>query len=90
MSDVPTLPDEFQFLQGLADKFAISDDVERGAKMEAATLEEKQDLVDAVSPHFDAINAYLDDHDDSSAHLLGRLAEATAEARIELARKRPS
>jgi len=87
MSNIAALPNEFQDLQPLVDKFAISDDVEREAKMESATAAEKQRLVDSVSPRFDAINAYLDEHDDDSAHMLGRLAEAAAEALIELTRK---
>jgi hypothetical protein len=73
-------------MQRLADRFAVSDDVQRGEATSAASIEQKRELVDKVSPRFDAINAYLDDHDDEPAHLLGRLAEAACEVSIEIGR----
>jgi hypothetical protein len=80
------LPADFADLQDLADRFAISDDVEREAATDAATPAEKAELVARLGPRFEAINAYLDQHDDESAHLLGRLAEAACEVQIELNR----
>jgi hypothetical protein len=81
------LPTEFADLQDLADRFAISDDLNRQSATDAASLNEKQELVRRLNPRFDAINAYLDHHDDEEAHLLGRLAEAACEVAIELIRQ---
>jgi hypothetical protein len=78
------LPAEFSDLQDLADLFAISDDLKRGENTDAASVTERRRLVDTVWPRFDAINEYLDGHDDDSAHLLGRLAEAACEVAIEI------
>jgi len=78
------LPTEFSDLQDLADLFATSDDLKRGESTDVAPVSERRRLVDAVWPRLDAINGYLDDHDDDSAHLLGRLAEAACEVAIEI------
>jgi len=80
------LPTEFSDLQDLADRFAISDDLDRQSATDAAAVAEKQGLVARLKPRFEAINAYLDEHDDESAHLLGRLAEAACEVQLELNR----
>jgi len=80
------LPTEFSDLQDLADRFAISDDLDRQSVTDASAVAEKQGLVARLQPRFEAINAYLDEHDDESAHLLGRLAEAACEVQIELSR----
>jgi hypothetical protein len=84
MSESTKLPAEFSDLQQLADRFAVSDDVDRDATTTSASDEERRLLVDTISPRFDAINAYLDHHDDEPAHLLGRLAEAACEVSIEI------
>jgi hypothetical protein len=78
------LPLEFSDLQDLANRFAISDDLDRQSAIDESTQDEKSDLVARLQPRFVAINAYLDEHDDESAHLLGRLAEAACEVQIEL------
>jgi hypothetical protein len=83
MSESTKLPVEFSDLQDLADLFAISDDVKRSQNTEAAALPEQRRLVDTVWPRLEAINKYLDAHDDDSAHLLGRLAEAACEVAIK-------
>lgn len=83
-SDNLLLPEEFMALQPLADRFAISDDVRRSDETDAATADEKRDLVAQVEPHLAAINRYLDEHDDESAHLLGSLAEAACEVALEV------
>ena len=78
------LPEEFSDLQDLADSFAMSDDVKRGERVEAASPSELRELVDRVWPRMGAINAYLDEHDDEPACLLGTLAEAACEVQIEI------
>ena len=87
MSDTVKLPAEFSDLQAFADRFAISDDVDRDAATTSASDEDRQLFVDAVSPRFEEINAYLDHHDDESAHLLGSLAEAACEVAMEIDRR---
>jgi hypothetical protein len=82
--DRELLPRQFADLQPLADRFGIGDDVDRSAATDQATAEEKRLLVDAVSPRLPEINAYLDNHDDEPAHLLGRLAETTCEVALEV------
>ena len=84
MPENTKLPTEFSDLQSLADLFAISDDLKRNQSADAAPVSEQRRLVDTVWPRLDAINEYLDDHDDDSAHLLGRLAEAACEVAIEI------
>jgi len=86
MQDSTVLPAEFADLQELADIFAIADDGERGVAESAASATQRKQLVSSLRPRFGAINDYLDEHDDESAHLLGRLAEAACEVQIELER----
>ncbi|MEA2218280.1 MAG: hypothetical protein QOJ35_906 [Solirubrobacteraceae bacterium] len=83
--DLTLLPPEFHDLVALIEARAVSDDVDRDARMRAATTEELRRLVEAVRPRFAAINAYLDDHDhlEEATHL-GTLAEAAVEAGFEL------
>jgi hypothetical protein len=76
------LPLGFADLQPLADLFSIGDDLARSAREEEADRELQCELVDKVEPRLAAINAYLDTHDDDSAHLLGRLAEAACEVAL--------
>jgi hypothetical protein len=78
------LPVEFSDLQDLADLFAVSDDLKRGKQADDASIAERRKLVDLVWPRLGSINSYLDNHDDDSAHLLGRLAEAACEVAIEI------
>jgi hypothetical protein len=84
MSETVKLPAQFTDLQALANRFAISDDVARDAATTSASDEDRRLLVDTISTRFDAINAYLDHHDDEPAHLLGRLAETACEVGIEI------
>lgn len=84
MSTNNMLPEEFADLQDLTAEFAISDDVQRSNAQDEGHSARKLELVDRVSPRLDAINGYLDEHDDESAHLLGRLAEATCEIALEV------
>jgi hypothetical protein len=78
------LPAEFSDLQDLADLFAAGDDLKRGENIDAASVAEQRRLVDTLWSRFDAINEYLDGHDDDRAHLLGRLAEAACEVAIKI------
>jgi len=84
MPDDTKLPAEFSDLQSLADLFAISDDLRRATHASAASVADQRRLVDTIWPRLGAINKYLDSHDDDSAHLLGRLAEAACEVAIEI------
>jgi hypothetical protein len=84
MSDYAKLPAEFSDLQDLADLFAVSDDLRRAIQAGAASMADQRRLVDTIWPRLGAINRYLGDHDDASAHLLGRLAEAACEVAIEI------
>ena len=87
MSDDIKLPAEFSDLQLFADRFAISDDVDRDAATTSASDQDRQLFLDAISPRFEEINTYLDHHDDEPAHLLGRLAEAACEVSLEISRR---
>ena len=84
MQESVKLPAGFVDLQDLADSFAVSDDLERNRLIKTATPADIRRLVDEVWPRLKAINIYLDDHDDESAHLLGRLAESACEVVIEI------
>ena len=84
MAEETRLPTEFSDLQDFADRFAIGDDLLRQSATDNASLEERRKLVDSVWPRLPSINAFLDNHDDDSAHLLGRLAEAACEVAIEI------
>lgn len=86
------LPPELQHLTPFIRDWAIGDDVERSEKQERARSPELRRLVDAVAPHWDGINAYLDAAHQQApvadeAILLGWAAEAAAEAQIELTRR---
>ena len=86
--DLRKLPAELEPLAPLVREWSLGDDVEREAKHEAASSEELRAMYDAVAPHFDAINTWLDDHDDEpEGWALGRLAEGALEASFELARR---
>lgn len=78
------LPAEFSDLQELANSFAISDDKIRDERVSSASSTDLRQLVDRVWPRMDAINAYLDDHDDEPACLLGSLAEAVCEVQLKI------
>jgi hypothetical protein len=87
-SQIEDLPEAFQPLAPLTRKWAIDDDIERESLIEDSEASELSDLVAAVGPYMDAIDGYLNSFGDrplnSSAIKLGRLAEATAEARRRL------
>jgi hypothetical protein len=69
-------------------QWGASDDAQRGAEIARASDLELRDFVELVEPHFGLINAYLDEtNTDENAAPLGALAEAAAEARLELERR---
>ncbi|MDO9356943.1 MAG: hypothetical protein Q7T55_24815 [Solirubrobacteraceae bacterium] len=83
--DLAALPEEFHDLLPLLRTWAIPDDVDREAQVEAASTAELRNLIRALEPRFDAISAYLDGHDHlEEAAYLDALAEAAVEARFEL------
>ena len=85
--DLDRLPDEFDDLKPLIRRWAIGDDVKRGAAQEAAPTDELEELWNVVQPRFPEINEYLDENDSDEAHLLGNLAEGAMEASFELDRR---
>jgi hypothetical protein len=72
------LPDALAHLQPLADRWAIDDDSDRAEAIETATDDDLRALVAAVTSHV---------NDAPTDELFGRLAEAAAEARLELERR---
>jgi hypothetical protein len=60
--DYSLLPDELRPLAPLIAKYAESDDVERGELLANASTDELRHLSAAANPHWDAINAFLDDN----------------------------
>jgi hypothetical protein len=56
--DPQKVPEDLRDLVPLARKWAIGDDVERADFMKSATIEEKKELVDRVSPKMDRIERY--------------------------------
>ncbi len=83
--DPTRLPEEIRELAPLIREWAIGDDIQRSAKLENASEEELQALVEAVSPYWDAVNSWLDEANEENpvpdeAVLLSWLAEAAAEA----------
>jgi hypothetical protein len=89
--DFALLPDELQPLAPLIRRYAVSDDVLRGDRLAEATDEDLRELAAAASPHWDAINAFLDDNlsppgpRQDVAVALDSFAQAALEAPLELA-----
>ena len=77
---------ELQALAPLVQRFGVSDDVERERVLNGASTEELIALVNAVTKEaFDQINQFLDQTSDAEdAVPFGDLAQAAAEARLEL------
>ena len=88
--DLSLLPEELRALAPMIRKYALGDDVERGERLEAASVDELRALRDAPDPHWDAINAYLDANmgqpgpKQDVALVLDSFAQAALEAEVEL------
>jgi hypothetical protein len=54
------VPDDLRHLVPLAEKWGIGDDVERGGFIEQASADDRQALVQAITPHQSRITAWLD------------------------------
>jgi hypothetical protein len=75
-------------------RYAESDDVVRSDLLEDASDDELRELADAPQPHWEAINAFLDEHvagrpgpHQDMALALDAFSQAAMEARFELARR---
>jgi Flp pilus assembly protein TadD len=86
------VPVGLQDLTPLLEKFGISDDVERGRVVSAATTRELKDVVAVVTAEvLDEINQFLDETFDAEyAVRYGDLAQAAMEARLELKKRGPA
>lgn len=88
--DFTLLPDELQRLAPLIRKYAVADDVERSEQLAKASTNELQELSAAADPHWDAINAYLDENmtppgpRQDLALALDSFSQAAMEAQLEL------
>jgi len=86
--DFSALPEAFQKLKPLIEKWAVSDDQERSLLVDEASLRTLKVLVQTVSPHMETINEHLNSFGDralsDAAVLLGALAECATEARLRL------
>jgi len=60
--DFGLLPGELRDLAPLIARYAESDDVDRSELLENASNEELRELSEAPAAHWDAINAFLDEH----------------------------
>jgi hypothetical protein len=88
--DFTLLPDELQPLAPLIRKYAVADDVERSEQLAKASTNELRELSAAAYPHWDAINAYLDESmsppgpGQDMALALDTFSQAAMEAGLEL------
>jgi hypothetical protein len=60
--DFSLLPDDLQQLAPLIARYAESDDVGRSALLANASSDDLRVLSTSADPHWDAINAFLDDN----------------------------
>lgn len=60
--DFSLLPDDLQPLAPLIAKYAESDDAERAELLANASTDELRELSTAADPHWDVINAFLNDN----------------------------
>lgn len=83
------IPVAFRDLAPLIRRWGIGDDTVRSDRITKARTSTLQALWEAVGPRLQDIDVALDEAGDNSTGMarLGRLAEATAEARIELERR---
>jgi hypothetical protein len=81
--NVDLIPEDLRHLAPLIEAWSVGDDARRQELIEKARPEERDRLIDAVSPLLDRIDAYLDFFPPNAvpeeAALIARLAEAAAE-----------
>jgi hypothetical protein len=89
--DFTLLPSELQHLGPLIARYAESDDVDRAAALANASDQQLGALSDGPSLHWDAINAFLDEHVAGDpgplqdvALALDSFSQAALEAKLEL------
>ena len=88
--DFSLLPDELHTLGPLIGRYGESDDAERAALVADASPEDLRALSTSADPHWDAINAFLDDNmaligpRQDLAIALDGFSQAAIEARSEL------
>ncbi len=89
--DPSLLPADLQHLGPLIARYSEADDVARSDMLAAASPDELKELADAPTAHWDAINAFLDEHvaaepgpEQDVALALDAFAQAALEARSEL------
>jgi hypothetical protein len=88
--DFSLLPEALRPLTPLIARYAESDDVERSSLLEAASTDELRELSGAPAPHWDAINAFLDENMEQIgprqdlALALDSFSQAAMEAATEL------
>ena len=92
--DFTLLPSELRHLGPLIATYAEGDDVHRAAILANAPDEELRALSDGPSQHWDAINAFLDEHAAGDpgplqdvALALDSFSQAAMEAKLELDRR---
>jgi hypothetical protein len=91
--DFSLLPDQLQPLASLIAKYGEGDDQARGDAMARASADELRELASAVDPHWDAINAFLDENMEQIgsrqdlALSLDGFSQAAMEAERELAER---
>jgi hypothetical protein len=89
--DFSLLPEELRHLGPLIARYAESDDEDRSQLLAKAPDEELRTLSEAPTAHWDAINAFLDEHVEAEpgprqdvALALDSFSQAAMEARDEL------
>jgi hypothetical protein len=88
--DFSPLPEDLQARAPLIAKYAESDDVDRSDLLAKVPTDELRELAAAANPHWDAINAFLNDNMEhigprqDLALALDGFAQAAMEARGEL------
>jgi hypothetical protein len=89
--DFDRLPDELQPLVPFIREWGVADDADRESQIERASDEDLRALVEAFSPHWDAINGWLDERDADpdryEASVLSAASEAAMEAQMDLDRR---
>jgi hypothetical protein len=78
------LPAQFHDLRAIAQRWAISDDVEREEALESASPEELRMLVNLVSPRLPSISVHLKAHTGEREVYLDSLAQSAVEAQLAL------